>query len=401
MSTARHAQCGDLRRFLILAGPVWQTSAGTGISSTTIRPIVFAKHVVANMVFENAAFPTRKVQMLSDRILNDVKRLSEAERCELMRHLSSTPTSSPPPRPENIDDLLELLNDDKVEEVSDYLQRTGNPNVSLNLKMRPVFLARSAEMVDLLIEAGAEVNAIDEFGRTAAHLIAGYDGRLPALQRLVKAGANLSRIDSHFETPLDVAHREKALANAAWLESFGAEPGPLATYRRLHPLRRIVSATRPAGPMPSLAQPIHDRKALWRHLRELIRFWDPTVDWQLIDEAATAASLNSLAGIELPAACLEFHQSGIFGWISWKGGHKEYAVARCSWASGRSHWTTAGRRDHPHHARFQSGPGIAWKRDASSAMPIPLFGFYHVKTSRTSIGSRRTRIILGAASRNS
>ena len=307
--------------------------------------------------------------MLPERILNDVQRLSDADRCELINHLKrtnparpasargwpwsfipafvafflsklsfsgsqrSTPASIPPPRPASIDDLLKLLNDNNVDQMSDYLQRTGNANVSMNLNTRPVFFARSAEMVDLLVEAGADVDTIDDLGSTAAHLIACYDARRPALEHLVKAGANLSRINSHFETPLDVAHREKALANAAWLESIGAEPGPLATYRRLHPLLRAVSATRPAGPMPSLAQPIHDRSALWRHLRNLIRFWDPTVDWQIIDRAATAATLNSLAGIELPAACLEFHQSGIFDWISWKGGNKEPAFARCSWAA--------------------------------------------------------------------
>jgi hypothetical protein len=110
--------------------------------------------------------------------------------------------------------------------------------------------------------------------------------------------------------------------------------------------------------MPSLAHPIHDRERLWQHLRELIRFWDPTVDWRLTERAASATALNSLAGFELPAACLEFYQSGIFDWISWKGGAKEEAVMRCSWATADA----VGRRaaDEIIPVMQDSNQGLCW-----------------------------------------
>lgn len=275
--------------------------------------------------------------MLPESLLNYVKGLSDADRNELMTHLAGTRPAEPgsPTRPPSIDDLLEMLHDDKVDQMADYLHRAGDPNVSLNLNARLVFFARSAEMVDLLIQAGAEVNEINDFGKSAAHVMASDDRSLPALKRLVQAGADLSSLDCHFETPLDVARREKATANAEWLESLGAQPGPLTAHQRQHPLPRKASRGRPAGQMsrmPSLSQPIQDRSALWQHLRELIQFWDPAIDWQLREPAATATALNSLAGVELPAACLEFHQSGIFDWIAWKAGQSEPSVMRCSWA---------------------------------------------------------------------
>lgn len=283
--------------------------------------------------------------MIPKSILQQVDRLSSGERMELLMYLAHTAherkskpetreavrsapgiPNPPPEGPKTIDDLFRILRDNQVDRMFDYLNRGGDPNVALNVNVRPIFLALSPEMVDLLLHAGARVNVIDDSGGTPAHRMATEDRRLPALERLVQAGADLTHIDSQFETPLDVAYRKGATATAQWLEASGAERGPLALYRRAHPFQRKVSAVRPVGQtegMPSLRAPLRDRQALWQHLRDLIHFWDPATDWQLAGAPITTPALNTLAGIELPAACLEFYQSGIFDWLSWKAGTAE------------------------------------------------------------------------------
>jgi len=84
--------------------------------------------------------------------------------------------------------------------------------------------------------------------------------------------------------------------------------------------------------MPSLAEPLRDRSALWRHLREIIQFWDPAVQWRSEPPLSTA-DLNSQAGVELPAAVLEFHQSGIFDWLSSRTAAPDAGSLRCAWAT--------------------------------------------------------------------
>jgi len=246
------------------------------------------------------------------------------------------PEPTPPTPLRAVDDLLEFLRDDKIEQMADYLRSGGDANISLNsLKSRPINFARSAEMVDLLVGAGADLNVASELGTTAAHLMAQDDEVLPALQKLAKAGADLRPLDIYFDTPLDVAERENATACARWLKSIGAPRGPLSEYRRQHPLPKKSAASRPAGRaarMPSLVQPLRDRRALWQHLRELIQFWDPAVAWRT-EPALSTADLNSLAGLELPAAFQEFYQSGIFDWLLWQTAKTGPYSLRCAWAS--------------------------------------------------------------------
>ena len=63
------------------------------------------------------------------------------------------------------------------------------------------------EIVKLLIEHGAEVNAIDNDRRTPLHY-AGWANKNPkVIRRLIKNGANVKAIDFYGQTPFDVAVR--------------------------------------------------------------------------------------------------------------------------------------------------------------------------------------------------
>jgi len=301
--------------------------------------------------------------MIPKRLMTKVSRLSEEDQIELMLHLARirrdylpgaapAPPSTggwrsrtlawlrrllripepPLPPPKTTDDLLKFLRDDLVDRMADYLKSGGDPNISMNLGGRPIFFARSPAMVDLLLAAGSELDVANAMGGTAVHVMAWSGSPLPALQRVIAAGADPNRLDSMFATPLDVAERECFGEISQWLESIGAERGPLATHRRLHPLARNESATRVPGPMPSLVQLPTDRGALWLHLRKLISYWDPTIEWGMIDRAQSASTLNSLAGFELPATFLEFFQSGVFDWLLWRGTIKQDSIP-CAWAT--------------------------------------------------------------------
>lgn len=61
----------------------------------------------------------------------------------------------------------------------------------------------SLEMMDLLIEAGVDVNLTNDQGETAVHSAVRMDS-LKALERLVKAGANIQVQSNDNKTPLSL-----------------------------------------------------------------------------------------------------------------------------------------------------------------------------------------------------
>jgi ankyrin repeat protein len=80
----------------------------------------------------------------------------------------------------------------------------------------------SARIVDLVLAAGAIANEPNDPGETALHLAAEEERRLPALEALLEAGANVSLRNAFNETALDVALREVANACAIALVAKGA-----------------------------------------------------------------------------------------------------------------------------------------------------------------------------------
>jgi hypothetical protein len=75
-------------------------------------------------------------------------------------------------------------------------------------------------IVELLLSAGAQVNAINQHGMTALHWAADR-GNLRMVQALVKAGASVSTLDQDGETPVQMAALHGHLQVAAYLSGAG------------------------------------------------------------------------------------------------------------------------------------------------------------------------------------
>jgi ankyrin repeat protein len=85
---------------------------------------------------------------------------------------------------------------------------------------------RNASLVDLLLQRGADPNAVDSAGQvTALHIAAGR-GLTNLVTSLVQARARLNVVDSRGETPLGYALREGHRDVAAILKQHGANMGP-------------------------------------------------------------------------------------------------------------------------------------------------------------------------------
>ena len=87
----------------------------------------------------------------------------------------------------------------------------------------------SVEITELVIEAGADLNAQDKVGNTALHGAA-LQGRAQAAQALIQAGADVNISNDKGQTPLDLAHEQRhsrlvAVLNAAGGERSGQEIG--------------------------------------------------------------------------------------------------------------------------------------------------------------------------------
>jgi hypothetical protein len=81
---------------------------------------------------------------------------------------------------------------------------------------------RQAELVELLLSAGADLNAPDAAGRTPLHVAAMTDAKF--VRRMLEAGANVKVADENGETPLHVAARRADAQSIFALIEAGAEP---------------------------------------------------------------------------------------------------------------------------------------------------------------------------------
>ena len=121
----------------------------------------------------------------------------------------------------------------------------------------------SVGVMDLLLEAGAEVDARDERGRTPLMRCSNSDARAPAAARLLAAGADLNAADEYGYTAMHHAADECKPALVRLLAAWGADP-----------LRTNKQGRRPLQLVPSWA---HDR---FRAIAALVAAGDR--DWALV-----------------------------------------------------------------------------------------------------------------------
>jgi len=85
------------------------------------------------------------------------------------------------------------------------------------------------ELIDLLVDAGADVHAADAFGRTPLHWAARANQPM-SVQRMISLGADVNAIDCDRETPLHHAVRGRHIRTAAILLDHGADVNARGLY---------------------------------------------------------------------------------------------------------------------------------------------------------------------------
>lgn len=108
---------------------------------------------------------------------------------------------------QNVDEILD--------DMADLPEFMGEPrpgvNTAGNYGNRPLKIAAvrgDIRAIDILLQAGAEINARNEDGYTALHH-AVSQRHLPAVQRLVEFGASLDAVSDDGFTPLQEAKMHK------------------------------------------------------------------------------------------------------------------------------------------------------------------------------------------------
>ena len=105
--------------------------------------------------------------------------------------------------------ILSYIEAGDIQKVTEYLKEGGNPNLELNHGASLLSYACSQEMteiVELLINAGADVNHKSDSGDTTLHLLCKYN-RLESAKILLQHGADLSVKGSYGQTPYEIAQK--------------------------------------------------------------------------------------------------------------------------------------------------------------------------------------------------
>jgi ankyrin repeat protein len=111
--------------------------------------------------------------------------------------------------------LLKMNDDNAAQQLIDAIEQNDTATASslissssMNLNDEPWPLHRAAhrdrvEIMTMLLDAGADINAVDEYEYTACHVAIFYD-HFDALKLLVERGANLDVVDSNAESLLSI-----------------------------------------------------------------------------------------------------------------------------------------------------------------------------------------------------
>jgi hypothetical protein len=145
----------------------------------------------------------------------------------------------------NTQSLLPKMNDDNVnaaQQLSDAIEKNDIATASslissgsLNLNGNPLPLHHAAflgrvEIMTMLLDAGADINAVDKNRNTACRVAIWYD-QFDALKLLVERGANLGVVDSTGSSLLsNVARHRKDERIAILLLDAGAPLDGLSNY---------------------------------------------------------------------------------------------------------------------------------------------------------------------------
>ncbi len=135
----------------------------------------------------------------------------------------------------DLDEFFRSVTDGRTEIVREGLRQNPDwANAELFMGIRPVYRAavlNREDIVALLLEAGADVNARTDRGTHALHAAAqhGYD---PILQRLLAAGAEVDAANDEGQTPLFLAIRNGHEGSAEALLAKGANVAVVDVHGR-------------------------------------------------------------------------------------------------------------------------------------------------------------------------
>ena len=132
--------------------------------------------------------------------------------------------------------LIKAVEKGKKEQVRQFLKEGANPNTYLSAHLvnmkdplgsksfntTPLMLARDTEIAQILLSAGADVNAIDAHSYTALHWTLNTPEGLERAKWLIKNGANINALNSSGRTPLLHSLRRQWWDKAQLLLSAGA-----------------------------------------------------------------------------------------------------------------------------------------------------------------------------------
>jgi len=100
------------------------------------------------------------------------------------------------------------------------------------------------DFIDKKLEEGADINGINQDGRTPLHQTV-YSGTIETIEYLIKKGANINSLSSNNETPLDLAIENNREEVAAALRAQGAKETPMMDPEVFHVSKNIYRMTFP------------------------------------------------------------------------------------------------------------------------------------------------------------
>lgn len=102
--------------------------------------------------------------------------------------------------------LHNLMSEKQFEMINLLLEEGANPNIKNEDGITPLHLACWTKNANILLKNGADINSIDNSGNTPLHILAG-DGeeRTDVIKFLVMKGANIGIKNNKGETPYDIA----------------------------------------------------------------------------------------------------------------------------------------------------------------------------------------------------